>query len=73
MFLCSPEAVVVVCSSSRWRIIGHDGKGADISHRGPDSDPWKEGCQLVKLFPGPAIGGVIVTLGTLDLDTHKNP
>ena len=72
MFLCSPEAVVVR-PSSRRRIIGHDGKGADISHRGPDSDPRKEGCQLVKLFPGPAIGGVIMALGTLDLDTDKNP
>ena len=73
MFRCSPEAVVVVCSSSGWSVISDDGKGADVSHRGPDSDPWKESRQLVKLFPGPAIGGVIMTLGTLDLDTNKNP
>ena len=72
MFWRSPEAVVVVRPSSRRQIICHNGKGTVVPHHGPDSDPGKERYQLVELFPGPAIGGVIVTLGTLDLDANQN-
>ena len=37
-----------------------------------NSDPWKEGSQLVKLFALPTIVRVVVTLGALNLNTKKD-
>ena len=48
----------------------------EAAHRhatyGADSYAGKERCQLVKLLALPAVGGVIVTLGTLDLDAEED-